>query len=297
MLAILNWITISFVRKAIGDCVASALTIQDGRITLYLAANRGQPEDEDVRNGTEFISALHRAFLQDPETAQEELFKSLISITYQRLSRKFKMITDIHFPSRIDDPIEIFKILITKWAEAGGVEQDQNLIRFAQLNCLLDSGGDGIDALKVLFKNFIQMTRRWRDYIDRGEEHGKLWVTGTWGLCQTAIHLVYTDFFRDVVPNDVQGIQPFDAEEYNWLRKLRRRLWRIARYWLDAGAVASTGIKWIKKILGDNEFTFTEGDRFKVVWVGGLDADTLPEGHGVPYAFPERPFQDLVAEI
>jgi hypothetical protein len=80
---------------------------------------------------------------------------------------------------------------------------------------------------------------------------------------------------------------------FDWLRKLRRRLWRIARYRTDAKSVATTGIKWIRRILGDE---FTEGgDCFKVVWVG-LDPDTLPKNHGMKYDIEERP-QELFEKL
>ena len=61
---------------------------------------------------------------------------------------------------------------------------------------------------------------------------------------------------------------------------------RIVRYRTDAQLVA-TGIKWIRRILGDNGFT-DGGDRFKIVWVG-LDPDTLPENHAKKYEIKERP--------
>ena len=38
-----------------------------------------------------------------------------------------------------------------------------------------------------------------------------------------------------------------------WLRKLRRRLWRIAHYWPDAGIVAIIRTEWIGRILGDRK--------------------------------------------
>ena len=87
--------------------------------------------------------------------------------------------------------------------------------------------------------------------------------------------------------DDISVATLFNAEELNWLRKLRRRLWRIAHYRTDAKLVATTGIEWIRRILGDNGFT-DGGDCFKIVWVG-LDPDTLPQNHGKEYEIKERP--------
>ena len=78
-----------------------------------------------------------------------------------------------------------------------------------------------------------------------------------------AMLLVSSDFFSRVVPDDIEVLAAnfFNEDEHNGLRKLRRRLWRVARYRTDAKLVATTGIKWIKQILGDE---FTEGgDGFK----------------------------------
>ncbi|KAF8805403.1 hypothetical protein BYT27DRAFT_7258511 [Phlegmacium glaucopus] len=40
-LYILNWIASFFVRDPKGDCITSALSVEDRKITLYIAANRG----------------------------------------------------------------------------------------------------------------------------------------------------------------------------------------------------------------------------------------------------------------
>lgn len=123
-----------------GDCVAPALSVEDHKITLYLAANRGRPKKEDEENGNKLISTLRQVF-HDPgsESATRLLFNSAISITYRKFYRKLDMIKEIRFPIRKDDPtpavapIEMFEKLVTRWAEANGVEQNQKLIHFVQI--------------------------------------------------------------------------------------------------------------------------------------------------------------------
>jgi hypothetical protein len=303
MLSILNWIASFFVRNPVGDCVASALSVEGHKIILYLAANRGQPEEVDVQNGLKLVSALRQAF-HDPQSASRLLFNSAISITYLRFYRKLDMIKNMRFPLRKIDsttvvqPTEIFEKLMTKWAQADGVEQYQKLIDYAQIMPDLptyESGGDGISTLKAFFKLFIEMIDSQRDLSDLQEKDRFLEVAWS-GFCLTAILLVSSNFFSCVVTDDMKAAILFDADELNWLRKLRRRLWRIARYRIDAKSVATTGIKWIRRILGDE---FTEGgDCFKVVWVGH-DLDTLPENHGKKYEIKERPqelFNKLLGE-
>ena len=82
MLSILNWIASYFVRDARGDCIASALSVQDHKITLYLAANRGEPEEADIQNGEKMISTLRQAFRDpQPKSATRLLFDSATSHT------------------------------------------------------------------------------------------------------------------------------------------------------------------------------------------------------------------------
>jgi hypothetical protein len=261
LLYILNWITSFFVRDPIGDCVASALSVEDHKITLYLAANRGRPGDEDIQNGNKFISTLRQAF-RDPRSAARLLFNSAISITYLRFYRKLDMIKNMQFPLRKIDstpavlpPIEMFEKLVTKWTEANGVEQNQNLIKFAQAKLGLatyESGEEGINALKATFKHFVEIIDSQRGLLDLQENDRFLDVAWS-GFCWIATRLVFSNFFSRVVPNDVEAAKFFNVDEHNWLRKLRQRSWHIARYRTDAKLVATTGIKWIGQILGDND--------------------------------------------
>ncbi|KAF8805399.1 hypothetical protein BYT27DRAFT_7193163 [Phlegmacium glaucopus] len=290
MLYILNWIASFFVRDPKGDCVASALSVEDHKITLYLAANRGRPQDEDIQNGNKLISTLRQAFHEPkPKTAQRLLFDSAISITYRRFFHKIDMIKDIRFRSRNDGPIpvglliEMFETLVTKWAKAGGVEGNQKFIHFVRSTLKLttyESGGEGegANALKALFEYFVKSIKPQAD-LDPPTIR-----TRAWASCQIAMQLVFSDFFSRVVPIDAQG--------------LRRRLWRVARYWIDAGSVATSGTKWIKKVLGNNELT-EGGDCFTVVWVGAVPG-TLPENHGRKYFLNDCPvdhFKRLLEEF
>ena len=304
MLSILNWIASFFVRNPIGDCVASALSVDGHKIILYLAANRGRPEEVDVQNGQKLVSALRQAF-HDPQSATRLLFNSAISITYRRLYRKLDMIKDMRFPLRkiestpVVPPIEMFEKLVTKWAQADGVEQNQQLIvfnrRIIEGPATYESGGEGINSLKATFKFFIEEIDSRRGLSDLQQKDRFLEVAWT-AFCRAAISLLFSDFFTRVVSDDIKAAQIFLQDELDWLRKLRRRLWRIARYRTDAKSVATTGIKWIRRILGD-EFT-EDGDCFKVVWVG-LDSDTLPKNHGMKYEIKGRPqdhFNKLLEE-
>ena len=292
ILDILNWIALFFVRDPIGDCVASALFVEKHKITLYLAANRGRPDDKDVQNGNKLISVFCQA-LREPHSHErcKLLLHSALSITYLRFYHKLNMIKNMRFPLRKIDsstpavpPIEMFEKLITKWTEANGVEQNQELIKSAHAATLelgtYEPGEEGINALKAFFDHFVEKIPSQSDFID--QKKGSFWG----GFCLYALLLVNSDFFSRVVPNDVEAAKLFNADERNWLRKLERRLRCIANYRKNAWLIATTGMKWIRRILGDE---FTEGgDCFRIAWVG-LDHDTLPKNHGMKYEIEERP--------
>ena len=46
-LAMLNWIATCFVTEPVDDVVATAVSAGQGRITFYIAVNRGQSRDQD----------------------------------------------------------------------------------------------------------------------------------------------------------------------------------------------------------------------------------------------------------
>ena len=58
ILAMLNWIAACFVTDPVGDVVATAVSAEQGRIVFYIAANRGQPRNQDRENGEAFKKLL-----------------------------------------------------------------------------------------------------------------------------------------------------------------------------------------------------------------------------------------------
>ena len=93
------------------------------------------------------------------------------------------MIKIFRFPLRNIDsapvhPIEMFEMLLTKWAKANGEEQNQKLIYCTQ---------SGLQSNKFL--------------------------TLTWfGYCRIALLLVFGDIFNRVVSNDLEAAKNFNAD-------------------------------------------------------------------------------------
>ena len=78
------------------------------------------------------------------------------------------------------------------------IEQYQKLIKFAKIRPNLatyESGGEGINALKAVFKQFVEMIDADRGLFDLEEIDGFLEVA--WGsICSTAMLLVFRRFLQ-----------------------------------------------------------------------------------------------------
>jgi hypothetical protein len=71
-----------FVRDSKGDSVASALSVEDHKITIRLAANRGRPSGCGHTERKQIDFDIDH----DPKTAKKLLFDSAKSITYSATS-------------------------------------------------------------------------------------------------------------------------------------------------------------------------------------------------------------------
>ncbi|KAF9231922.1 hypothetical protein BU15DRAFT_81837 [Melanogaster broomeanus] len=307
----MNWIASIFVRNPTGDAAAATLRAQPGKVTLYLALNRGYPEKADEDNAVEFLRVLRkvlRLFQHDRSSAHMQLVYMAVSASNARLSHKLEAIDKmprIYTPDGAKKPIIIpvdahFANLVVKWNAAGHNEGDV-LLDFARRydkNAVLM---DGNAALHFVFANFIALIRKnkvgeedemyvFRDVEDKTRRGAS--------LCGLAHVLVSSTFFK-ALPSRFEPT-PFSMEENLWLHKLRRRLWRVAYYTSDASILVRTGLKFFATVLGAEGLkSFFEGDGgFCIEWVG-RQPGIVPDGHGRSYYRPKsliNRFDGLLAE-
>jgi hypothetical protein len=119
-------------------------------------------------------------------------------------------------------------------------------------------------------------------------------------FCNLAVALTASQFFKDCAFDSATTSldtlvkrSRFTTEEQHWLNKLRKRLWRVARYKTDAHRFAGTSLKFIRKALGPvgpANFQGGEGD-MKFDWVEAYLI--YPRSHGMSYAWPQSPSERL----
>ncbi|KAF9233844.1 hypothetical protein BU15DRAFT_66216 [Melanogaster broomeanus] len=298
MLPILSWIASSFVRNPTEDVVAAAIGTQSGKITLYLAMNRGCPEKADEDNGIEFLRVLLNAlrlYQHDRAFAEIEFIHMAVSTTHARLSHKLEAIDNMPWiytlhPSgeTVALPVnEQFDKMVIKWNAAGHNEGDR--IIGAARSFDNPSVVDGNSALRFLFAKFISIIRTkkvgegdkmyaFRDVKDK--------LRFGIGLCGVAEALANSSFFL-ALPSYFQP-EPFTTEEILWLQKLKRRLRRLAYYSSGARLLVHTGLKFFATILGNEGLkSFFERDEgFHIEWIG-RQPGIVPDGHGRPYCWPK----------
>ncbi|KAF9234185.1 hypothetical protein BU15DRAFT_65928 [Melanogaster broomeanus] len=190
--------------------------------------------------------------------------------------------------------------LVVKW-NAAGHNEGGVILDFARRydkNAVLM---DGNAALRFVFAKFIAVIRKGKVgeedemYVFRDVEDKTRRGTSLCGLA----HVLVTSTFFKTLPSHLQPT-PFSVEEIIWLHKLRRRLWRVAHYALDASILLRTGLKFFATVLGAEGLkSFFEGDGgFHIEWVG-RQPGIVHDGHGRPYYRPKSlisRFDELLAE-
>ena len=133
LLTMLNWIASIFVTEPVGDVVATALSAEQGRITFYVAANRGPSRDLDRDNVEIFKQLLRDTIEKTDEESGIQLLSVVAPMVYRRLSRKLDLITKIEkteLPgSRVQDR---FNETVDRWTKEGNVEDDPAFLSASQ---------------------------------------------------------------------------------------------------------------------------------------------------------------------
>lgn len=296
MVSILSWIAVCLVRDAQGDAVAAALSVLSGTITLYLSRTRGPPDDQDITNSRALLSALRHAMAEkDASLATDTLFKTTVSMSYRRFAAKVGAIARMEsVPSRVPDR---FNDIVDKWVASGGTESDPSLLSFAREQ-RLGTETHGAAALKLVFGQLINLIERGLVHLSSGIE------TCVWaqGYCRCALALVYSSFFTQfgTGTEGLRGLRArYGAADFTWVLKLLRRLWRVARYRVDAWSFATYGFQFIRDALGERgvaEF-LEHGKDIEVAWVAAQQPGVLPANHGRTYALPEPPLPRLSSTL
>jgi hypothetical protein len=133
ILEMLNWIAACFVTEPIGDVAATAVSAEQGQITIYIATNRGRPRDRDRENGETFKQLLRETIGQsDRKAIVIQLMKVVSPIIYHRLVRKVNLITRIDKTESPDLVQDRFNKIVDRWVEGGNIEDDVGFLSLSE---------------------------------------------------------------------------------------------------------------------------------------------------------------------
>ena len=285
LLTMLNWIASIFVTEPVGDVVATAVSAEQGRITFYIAANRG-PSRELDRNNVEIFKQLLRDTI-DLDHPKEELITQLLSVVspmvYPRLSRKVDLITGIDETespgSRVQDR---FNQVVDRWTKEGNVEDDPTFLSKSQ-----ELGLDVNERLKLVLDR-IALTATTDASAGGGRpKDDKTRRLRVADFTSDAYALLQSHFFKSFDEHRKY------SDDFIWISRLRRRLWRVSRYATDLLTVVKFGLPYIRCILGkEGSRTFADGGAgVEIVWVG--DQLILPDNHGRDITMSLSPMEFL----
>lgn len=282
--SILNWIASCFVTEPTGDAVATALSAEKGQITLYIAANRGEPRPEDKANGEKIINLLRDIVRQTDGSPMMKLFEAISPIIYHRFARKVDMILKIDKTEKTILPVEDrFNEIVDRWA-ACNVEDDPIFLGISAILGVEDENGS--QRLKHVFQKIASA-----DTKSGPPDDPMICKSRVSTLSTAARALVNSKFIKSFESEPENGV---DHGDFLWILRLTRRLWRVARYKTDAVTFVLTGLPFIRRVLGEDGTASFEkgGEEIKILWVGD-QPDVLLEGHGRNVEMVQSPVEFL----
>ena len=281
-LAMLNWIATCFVTDPVGDVVATAVSAEQGQIIFYIAANRGRSRDQDRDNAETFKRLLRRTIGQsDHKLIVQQLMKVISPIIYRRLVRKVNLITGI---DKAESPKLLvqdrFDAIVDRWVDSGNMEDDPVFLSHSAELGFTPPSMDGNQRLKHVFGRIASNATT--DASAKGPADDKTCRLRVANFTTEAATLLESKFFKSVEkPGPESSPISHPDKDSIWILRLRRRLWRVARYLTQLGNFARSGLPFIQKILGeDGSKMFADGGPgVEVVWVGD-ELNVLPDNHG-----------------
>ena len=299
ILEMLNWIAACFVTEPIGDVAATAVSAEQGQITIYIAANRGRSRDRDRENGEIFKQLLRETIRQsDPESVVLQLMEVVSPIIYHRLVRKVNLITEIDKTESESLRVvqDRFSKIVDRWVEGGNVEDDVGFLSLSVKCGLTPPSMDGNQCLKHIFGRIVSTATK--DASAKGGHPAdvKTCQLRVASFTVEALALLISKFFEsfDKPGSENENPIPLPDKDFIWILRLKQRLWRVACYLTQLNTFAHSGLPFIRNILGeDGSRRFADGGPgVKIVWVGD-ESGVLPNNHGLEVEMSLPPMEFL----
>jgi len=258
--------------------------------STLLAANRGPSRDQDRDNVEIFKQLLRDTIEKTDDESVIQLLSVVSPMVYRRLTRKVDLITRIDKTespgSRVQDR---FNETVDRWTKEGNVEDDPAFLSESQEL----EPRDGNERLKFLLN---RMASTATTDAERGhpkdDKTRRLRFASFTSDARTLLKSKFFKSFQKCKPESHRSIQYSD--DFIWISRLRRRLWRVARYATGLGTIVKFGLPFIRRILGkEGSRVFADGGAgVEIVWVGD-QLNILPDNHGCDVAMALSPMEFL----
>ena len=167
----------------------------------------------------------------DHKSIVQQIMKVVSPIIYRRLLRKVNLIARI---DKTESPKLLvqdrFDTIVNRWVEGGNIEDVAKFLFHSAELGFTPPSMDGNQRLKQIFGRIVSTATTGASAeggcpADVDSETRRLWVTS---FTTEAYTLLLSKFFKSF---DKPGPESkFTDEDFIWILRLRRRLWRVARY-------------------------------------------------------------------
>jgi hypothetical protein len=184
-----------------------------------------------------------------------------------------------------------FDTIVNRWVEGGNIEDDAKFLFLSAKLGFTPPSMDGNQRLKQIFGRIVSTAT-----TDANAEGGYPADAETRRLrvasfTSEAYTLLISKFFKSF---DKPGPNSKNTDEdFIWILRLKRRLWRVACYLTQLDTFAGSGLQYIRNILGDGGRNFADGGPgVEMVWVGD-EPGVLPDNYGCKVQMSLAPMEYL----
>lgn len=234
----LNWVSQFFVHQAKGDVVATAYSIEQGRVTLFVANSHGGPRPEDHDASARLLALIRDRFRNalDDDALVTALRRLALHTSAARISHKLALLACLARETPGGMPIaQWLEGAFDRWEARGHREEARPSGQFGEASWR-DNQRTG-DAVKQLLRQLGSMLARPPTLTGRASRQDSelTALMAVWGVLE---RLVWTAFFQDIekapanfYSDRERGLDVAGRREYALLAKVRRRIWRVLRYY------------------------------------------------------------------
>ncbi|TFY78753.1 hypothetical protein EWM64_g5262 [Hericium alpestre] len=302
-LAILDWLSLVFVRQPQGDAASVAIQMDSPNVTLLVAIERGIPNADDRAAGDLVMDTL-RDLLDTPRSKPEKievLDELMLKISSQRIQHKLHMLQTLDLPSveslpdsqpsRLSThPTFPLADLISAWRARRNRETSPGLVEYAHRN--EDRCPHAMAALQECITKIFELNAQPDVSLFPAETEEQLSESvSAFRRMSSFANLVLSSTFIATATTAPGKHGGASSPECIFLKRFQRRLRRVSQYHTQALMFVERGVVLLESALRAHPHTGLRRD-MEIRWVANELA--MPRGHGVQYEIFRTP--DLVID-